>query len=511
VKHVVRLVTALALIPALALAGLITQSGPRHFTSSGGGGGSQFTPNHWVSAAASGSGNGLSSSTPWTLEQAVAAANPGDQIMIMAGTYSRSGTSGALTANFTLSRAGSSGNPIIWFAENYAALTSTNRSIFQHTGTAPNGNPVFQISGAYNELYGIFIDETNAVPGQDTGTVVISAPHVKFRYNHLDRNQAYWAGYAAHGSVTNISGLRIEPYSSADVFDVEVSDNKFTNYTLDQSVNYGMAASLVYSQTVFRTWDVTYQNNTFDNVNVAVYVKGAGTARPILGAMRFINNYSCVNSNGFGVNIYHFNLSDADGTNGRNQFIGNLMVGGFFAVRPYAQTPPFDISAVDVINNTLIDAVDTNGESALVRATSQADTNLTGWRIQNNIVQAPVRMFLAGEGQGDRMVSVQDYNSRYHTTSLPSWQYTEDFGNETRSALFSRVGKDGNSDDSRNPMILSTTCGNANLGKLNSGSPDIDDGVDILNLRGGGTSAAITRGAYWAAGQTNQIGVRPLP
>jgi hypothetical protein len=59
-----------------------------------------------------------------------------------------------------------------------------------------------------------------------------------------------------------------------------------------------------------------------------------------------------------------------------------------------------------------------------------------------------------------------------------------------------------------NPLLVSSTWGNADLGKLQAGSPCRNAGVDILNLNGGGTSAACHIGAYSSDGVV--VGIRPL-
>ncbi|WP_116809401.1 hypothetical protein [Steroidobacter cummioxidans] len=471
----------------------------------------QFIANKWVDGAATGTGDG-SQTNPWTMAQAIANASPGDVIQLNAGTIAGSNTAQPKSACFPITRAGTSTQPIIWFAENYAALSSTGRTTFTHPGTT-TGNPVIGLTAPYNYVYGVHVYEPNAMPGRDTGSIIIEAPHVKLCYCHLDRAQAEWPTYTSGSAATNLAGVYIEPTEAADVFDVQLTDNLFTNYTADSNVLYGCAAVMMFSITTRFCHDITFENNTFDYVNVAVYVKGAGTSRPVRGGLVFRRNLSRVNDDGYGVNIYHYNLSDTDDTYGPNVFVQNLSYGGRMFVRPHFQGGGVDTRSVYLINNTSINMTGT-GEDGWLRDSFQGNQSTPTWRIHNNILHTGTRFYCMpyfGSNGSDSSVLSRDRNTAYNFSNSYSYvgNATPAIGAETLSQLQSRTGQDLNS-QVRDPLLASTTWGNAQFGQLQSTSSERNSGVDILDLLGGGTSGSINRGCFITSNMSDLIGVRPL-
>lgn len=469
-----------------------------------------FNPNKWVDGSATGTGDG-SQTNPWTMAQAVANANPGDIIQLNAGTIVGANTAQAWEASFRIDRPGTLCEPILWIAENYAAVSTTDRTTFTHPGAAPNGNPVLGLHAAYNYVYGIHVYEPNAVPGEDTGTILITSPHVKLCYCHLDRAEAEWAGYTNHSPVpTNLAGVRIQPGELEDVFDLQLTDNLFTNYTADSDVLYGCAAVLMFSIQTRFCHNVTFENNTFDYVNVAVYIKGAGPARPVKGGLVFRRNLSRVNDDGYGVNIYHYNLSDTADTYGPNLFVQNLAYGGYAFIRPHIQTDD-PTKSVYLINNTAINLVGA-GEDGFVRDVHQGNQPIASWRIHNNILYSGTRLYSFPYTGGDRSVLSRDHNTVYDLSQSYSYvgDATPNIGAETLAELQARTGQDLNS-EVRDPLLVSTTWGNAQLGQLQTTSNERDSGVDVLDLQDEGQAASINRGCFITADMSDQIGVRPLP
>lgn len=469
-----------------------------------------FNPNKWVDGSATGTGDG-SQLSPWTMAQAVASANPGDIIQLNAGTIVGANTAEAWEASFKINRPGTACEPIVWVAENYAAVNSTNRTTFTHPGTAPNGNPVLGLHAAYNYVYGIHVYEPNAVPGGDTGTIVITSPHVKLCYCHLDRDQAEWSGYTNLDPVpTNLAGVRIEPGELEDVFDVQITDNLFTNYTADSDVLYGCAAVLMFSNQTRYSHGITFENNTFDYVNVAVYIKGAGPARPVKGGLVFRRNLSRVNDDGYGVNIYHYNLSDTADTYGPNLFVQNLAYGGHAFIRPHIQTDD-PTKSVYLINNTAINLIGT-GEDGFLRDVFQGNQAIPSWRIHNNIVYGGTRFYNFAYTGGDRSVLSRDHNTVYGLSQSYSYvgEATPNIGAETLAELQARTGQDLSS-EVRDPLLESTAWGNAQLGQLQVTSDERDSGVDVLDLLNEGQAESINRGCFITDDMSDQIGIRPLP
>jgi hypothetical protein len=105
-------------------------------------GGSALVATHWVSASATGSGNGTQQD-PYTLAQALHLAQPGWKVCCGPGEYLGINTNNRFTPSFRISANGTENNPIIFFAQNYAALNTTGRSILRHNGTQQGYDALF--------------------------------------------------------------------------------------------------------------------------------------------------------------------------------------------------------------------------------------------------------------------------------------------------------------------------------------------------------------------------------
>lgn len=373
---------------------------------------SLFNPNKWVDGSALGAGDG-SQLDPWTMAQAVANANPGDVIQLNAGTIVGTATGTNKAASFEFTRPGAPCAPIIWIAENYAALSNTNRTTFTHPGEAPDGNPIIGLYAPYNYLYGIHVYEPNAVPGRDTGTILISQPHVKVCYCHLDRGSAEWPEYTAlTHPPTNMSGLYIEPTEEADVFNVQVTDNLFTNYTAPTDVEYGCKAVNAFSFPTRYCHGLTFENNTFDNVNAAIYIKGSNPARPVKGGLIFRRNLSRVSATAQGEDQFHYNISDVAETYGPNVFVQNLAYGGRAFVRT-AHQGNGPIKGVYVINNTAVNMLSVNNEDAFFYDRLAGNQDVATWRFHNNILHTGPKFYVFPDAGGDGSVQSRDHNTAY--------------------------------------------------------------------------------------------------
>ncbi len=468
------------------------------------GGGASFVATHYVDGAAGGAGVGTISN-PFTMAQAVALYQPGWKVQLNTGSIAGPATGDPFTPSFSLNRAGTADNPCIWFAQNYAALSEANRTTFTHPGGSPNGNPIIGLSAPYNQLYGIYVDERNAIPGKDTGTIVITAAHVVFRYFDLNRGNAQWPAAAVD---TNLSGIRIEPNES-NVFDVVIADGRFRNYTAG-SGGYGETGSLLFSKPGYEVYGVTYEHCVFDDVTTGVYIKGAGIIRSVSGAMTFRKNLFRINTNASSVNIYPLNLSDIGDARGRNRVYQNIAIGGRTFVRSHFQSDQggrMDLRSLDICNNTVIDLV-ANNDGAFLRDVFQGNQAQSTWRIHNNIYRGTARMYNFPFNGGDNSVLSRNHNTGFGLSE--SWSSIPGVPNESITQLpLRRAGHDANS-NIRNPLFTSTTWGATDFGKLQAGSLERLSGVDIMNLQGLGTSAPINRGAFILADMSDAFGIRPL-
>lgn len=472
---------------------------------------SLFTPTHYVSASATGSGNG-SQAAPYTLTQAMSLCQPGWVVEVGPGIYIGPNRFGRIDGSFMPARPGTATQPIIFYARNYAALSATGRSILQHTGTVQGqGCPVLA-ARSYCRFYGFYIDEDQAPTYPDTGPVTcFGHSNVTFGYMRVNRGAGYW-----NVIDNNRAAFRFE---GDGVVDCRVHDCWIENYHGGQIVGdpavlvdasgseqgvqlYGKSSASAFMGRI------TVENNYFDNCQYALTVKSIGS-RWIDGGLVFRNNLirpSDFRNNGDlqsgGVNIIEVNR-----TLGRNQFYGNIQVGGAVLVK-LSRHPGYGCMDVDVVNNTCIGLIRNQEFSGVVAG---GDGGLgSGWRVVNNIK--------TGTGL-TRMLRYDTVDSGFQAVSNNLGFGATNWAEHPRVSAHSSLRTlsqwvagwplDRNSLTS-DPLLQSSTWGNPNLGKLGEISPALNAGVDILNLLGNGTSGTINIGAFILPGQTDVIGIRPL-
>jgi hypothetical protein len=197
---------------------------------------------------------------------------------------------------------------------------------------------------------------------------------------------------------------------------------------------------------------------------------------------------------------------DTNDTQGRNQAYQNLMHGGAWAVRCYSQAGQ-PLRSIDVVNNTAM-ALVVNGEidGMLTDWHSSNADNAATWRMHNNIKvgAAPLVRFsytpdTAMLSRSHNLASGQNSNNWGYATNRGQWTL----------AQWQAAGFDASSLSS-SPQLVSSTWGSADLGKLGASSPARLAGVDLLNLRGLGTSAQINIGAFITADNSDVLGIRAL-
>jgi hypothetical protein len=321
---------------------------------------------------------------------------------------------------------------------------------------------------------------------------------VKLCYCHLDRGSAVWPEYASPTQPgreipTNLAGVRIEPGANDDAFDIQITDNLFTNYTATTDVHYGCKGVLMFSTTERFCHDITFENNTFDNVNVAVYVKGSGPNRPVKGGLTFRRNRSRISPTGDSPDLFHYNLSDSTDTYGPNVFVQNLAYGGRSFVRAFRQGDG-PILGLQVVNNTVVNLAYDSNEDGLLIDGGMANQNVATWRIHNNILHTGPKFYCFPYTGGDRSIQSRDTNTAY--TLAVSYSDVGDasptIGQETLTQLQTRTGRELSS-AVRDPLLESTTWADPDFGKLQSISDELDSGVDVLDLLNDNVEASINR------------------
>lgn len=471
-------------------------------------GGNTFTPTHYVSGLASGSGNGLTRGSPYTFAQAAALATPGRQYLLL-DTFTGPPSGDPLRGTFDITVPGTADQPIVWFAENYAALSSSNRTQFRNTGVFPNtSSPVLSIRAAYNKLFGVYVDEAQANPGHDTASLVISGHDIELQYCEFDRRAI--SNWVPLQTASNMAGVLIQPGQN-----VRIANNRFLNYTATQTVTYGRTCIFMFSGRGGGDADtsrITVEHNDFVNSDVAIYVKGAGAVRPMRGGMTFRYNRGQLTTLTNVVNNYFLNLGDCDDTFGPNRIYGNLIAGGVMFVRPQFQSDEGGLiptRSVQIYNNTTIGVLGL-ADNGWLRSHFQGNRPPASWRVHNNIHTSVAanggRFYEFPYEGGDASMLSGDHNLVYNLGQL--FSDVDTIGNETLEQYRQRTGREANT-LTANPLLLSTTYGNANFGVPDPSSPAIlQPGVDVFQLLGGSASAPIARGAIVAGLPTP--GIQPL-
>lgn len=474
-------------------------AGNGSFTPADEGGTGQFTATHYVTADATGSGNGTVGS-PYTLAQAMSLAQPGWRVEVAPGTYIGPNRGNNNTGSFSIATLGTQAQPIIFFARNYAALTSTGLSILQHSGTVQgSGCPVLAARGGHH-FYGFYINEDQAPTYPDTGPVVCySSQWNRFSYMRVNRGSNVWPVFE-----NNHAAFRFEGNGCRNNF---VTDNYIENYSgigwdgSEQGVQvYGPTDSLAANY----VGAITIENNVFYNCQYGATMKSIG-GRLIEGGILFRRNLLFPSS---------FNVGgdpQAGGINfigigtqlGRNQVYQNIMVGG--ANLAMMSTHVYPCSQVDVVNNTCISMAAATEQNGVLCTRPDAGAIGSGWRVHNNIKTGAARFCMFRYDSADTALQSRSHN---YSNGAASWAYHD--SRPTLSTLAQWVAATDWDDFSSeaNPLLVSSTWGSVDLGKLQAGSPCRNAGVDLLNLNGGGTSAACHIGAY--SNDSVAIGIRPL-
>jgi hypothetical protein len=456
---------------------------------------------HWVSATATGSGNGTQQN-PYTLAQALQLAQPGWRVSCGPGDYIGVNTNQRFDPSFRILANGTENNPIIFFAQNYAALNTTGRSILRHNGTQQGyGCPVLGLDTGHH-WYGFYITESLAPTTPDTGPIVCTGKYNRISYFRIDRGPTTWPQARADN---NHAAIRFESTNGCQ--NNLVSDCWIENYSRQNAFGSEQGIQLFSPQgsnITTSTGRITIENCYFDNIETALTSKGAGFTRPILGGIIFRRNL--VRAGTFASVVGSVNFMDTSGELGRNQVYQNIQVGGHFHTFCMAQAgyPHRDI---DVINNTFIGSIAIGEREGIHTASGGAGTIGSGWRIHNNIKTGTAPLFnFAFDGQSDAAVQSRSHNLSFGHSR---WGYVDSRGTGTQS-LAQWVANTAFDDFSlqSDPLLVSSAWGNANLGKLQTGSPARNAAIDLLNLNGGGTSAACHMGAF--SNDNVVIGIRPL-
>lgn len=420
-------------------------------------------------------------STDQSSANASEAAQAGDIVQVNAGTYSVAGvnvwgtTQSGHTAVYHPANSGTAGNWIEFRANGTVTL--------QLTGY---GRPLL---GSYNSDYirfrGFTIDAANCVFA-DAGTGYCcldnGVANIEFLENTINGTQEQ---YGLAGG--NQAGFFLR---NAD--NVLIKNNNVNNMRdSDSPAGHNVGGVMTYNAT-----NVTIEHNDFVSNGMGVYIKGEVVSLPQQEGIiiRYNRIHQCYKG---------ICLGDSQGSGGGNMAYQNLIYEG--SSDGSGDQPAIELSDTAenwmIVNNT----IDTY-EMAFGTLSNYAPAGTT---IQNNIASnitpiASGELFNAGNITSLSGATI-DYNNYYNYSgnvgSLNSTSYSTlanwrtGTGEEANTTEVDPFYEDAANDDYRLGTSSTLKSGQAN------------DGVDVANLLGGGTSAPINKGCYINAGQTETIGI----
>lgn len=449
---------------------------------------------YYVSTTATGSGDGLTQGNAWTWSQAAANAVAGDTVIFLPGTYVLTSVytdyAGAgelrFTSAFLPTNSGTVGNLITFKAQYDAATlsdTSPNRTILTTDGiyTCP-------VLGTLNKDYiqyrGFFINEANAAPTPDSGTITLCyTTGSQALYNRCIGIDASLG--------TNYNAIRIE-----NTTDVVASYNKINNYS--PSVPHANNSGIM----VYASQNYTVQNNYVYDNGGGIFAKGDNPTIPA-----YIYNPASIKYNKIINTPFCLALGGVKPETGSQycDVVQNVCQApsGYAAlqIEIYDAVSP---NYFRVFNNTFSG---NNGEGIIYIVNTGA-TSFDSSTLQNNI--------FANSANGPTALSYQtttteilravwQYNC--HTTAASTIVSMSD-GSYTLTT-WQAAGK-GTGSIQADPLFVSATDFRISdsAHSIGSGdSPCLATGIDALQLLGGATTDPINMGAYITAGQTDSIGV----
>lgn len=432
-----RLATTVALsvlATVVAYAGLINQSGPRHFTSPSSGNGALdyygYTCERYVDDTASGSGNGLAVGTAWTYSQAIAS-GAGLIVCIEPGTYTGSDTDSRFVGTFN-PPAGTSGDPTIFVCKRAAAYNTTSRCEFTNgVTTGDSGSVTVSVSNAHSYWIGPYVNEDVSRSMSDTGPMAV--------YNCDD------CGIEA----ARVDGITVDRPDNHNAIRVEAATNAFVRNCYLTGIKVVGGSSNSAAVMVYSTRTADFDHNFIEDSNTGMYIKGESAGNGEVGNLRVRWNRISTASPSANVGIF-WGGPNSDLSLAPNEIAGNLITdaynGIFFHVFGSVGDPdgPAEIdvhhnsfAAIDATEGVLVWQDCINTSEACNTITTRDNVMVTGgsgylinlwWSSANNSTIA-ARGFAI------------NYNAAYGNTS---WGLLTS-GYSTRAAWNTASGYDANS------------------------------------------------------------------
>lgn len=462
-----------------------------------GGGGTGATYDYYISSTAT---NGSGTVTdPWSMDQLLAnpSVPPGSVVGAGPGVYRRPNTGSRWTPAFKMASEGTAGNPIIIRAQYKASAltdTSPNRSILEVTGTYDaSGNTGCPVMGAENQDYiiwdGFFVNEANTMPRVDSGVAVL------YETTGSEIQNCRFIGITGQWS-NNHCQIRMENSTAVKALDNVISGNRTLNNHGDAVIIYGC-----------QNYEVAH-NRIFDSEG-AIHSKGDSTTNSILNPSSIHHNlvYQCRTG------ILLGGQKAPSGTTYTCDVYQNVIYqSGLIGAFRFLSYDNISGNYTRLVNNTVFLSATVQPNEACIHVGNGFGTlMLENSIIQNNIIYSSnskevLNSYVATATGIERAAINRNCYFNYGTNlmSLSGGSYT--------FATWTARGISDQNSLNTNPLFKNTSTFDLRLQKTSDGdgatSPCVNTGIDVLNLKGGGTSAPINMGAYIRDDQSDIIGPR---
>lgn len=387
------------------------------------------------------------------------AAQPGDTVIVRAGTYATAGTGDRWGVAYNPANSGTSSARITFEAEGTVQLTLSSS----------NGPVIGSNARNYITWRGFSINGASAPVRADTGSVVVfDAVGVE-----LDRLTLTGVGNPGHGD--NHPGIRLE-YARNTV----VRNSRISNYYTSGNHGNGLGIQVYYSGPML------FEHNEIYNCGAGIALKA--TFQYYVDAITI--RYNVIRNVVSGVIIHRSPARPEAPSRIYQNIVRDITEGAFRLLGFDLATGP---RQAKIVNNTIHGVG--HGFFIVYGLVDNA-----GHMFWNNIVSSTTNYAMYSEGQDATAPNISD-PSRFtsqHNLFHAFWRFAgvQDTGHLTFTTWPSVVGHDAASPASRNQDPLFVNAAAADF-RLQAGSPARNLGVDVLDLNGNGsTTDLIPAGAY---------------